>query len=416
MRLPKGPQVAFSIFLTLPSLLLFSQSSAASNPLQLSPTILRFGEVEVGQSESLSATMTNTGSTSINVSSISTSTKGYSLSYPTLPLTLAAGQSITMSVRFSPAAIGNDAGSVWVNTNAVYLPLRGTGTSSSTLLANPASVAFGSVQVGSSAQSTVTLTNGKASNVSISGDSLKGAGFSVEGLTFPLTIAAGQSFTFVVAFSPPAAGMVNGSFQALNASNSALITIPLTATGTPAGQLTMSPTSEAFGSVNVGSSSTQNGSLMANGTTVTVTSATSSSSEFAIAGISFPITIAAGQSIPYSLTFTPQMSGAASATLSFASNASDPSLAESLSGTGVAHQYSVVLTWTGSTSQVTGYNVYRSGASGGPFTKINSALDGNTTYTDATISTSQTYYYVTTAVDPSGNESSYSNQVQVVIP
>jgi fibronectin type 3 domain-containing protein len=65
---------------------------------------------------------------------------------------------------------------------------------------------------------------------------------------------------------------------------------------------------------------------------------------------------------------------------------------------------------------VTGYNVYRSGASGGPFTKINSALDGNTTYTDATISTSQTYYYVTTAVDPSGNESSYSNQVQVVIP
>ena len=65
---------------------------------------------------------------------------------------------------------------------------------------------------------------------------------------------------------------------------------------------------------------------------------------------------------------------------------------------------------------VVGYNVYRATISGGPYTKINSALDGSTTYTDSTVQAGTTYYYVTTAVDGSGTESTHSNQVQAVIP
>ncbi len=37
-------------------------------------------------------------------------------------------------------------------------------------------------------------------------------------------------------------------------------------------------------------------------------------------------------------------------------------------------------------------------------------------YTDTTVMTGTTYYYVTTAVDGSGNESVYSNEVSAVIP
>ena len=37
-------------------------------------------------------------------------------------------------------------------------------------------------------------------------------------------------------------------------------------------------------------------------------------------------------------------------------------------------------------------------------------------YTDSTVQNGNTYYYVTTAVDGSGNESSYSNQASAVIP
>jgi len=81
-----------------------------------------------------------------------------------------------------------------------------------------------------------------------------------------------------------------------------------------------------------------------------------------------------------------------------------------------AGQQVVDLTWNASTSQVAGYNVYRSEVSGGPFTKINSSLDVNTNYTDSSVQPGYTYYYVTTAVNLEGQESVYSNQAQATIP
>ena len=63
-----------------------------------------------------------------------------------------------------------------------------------------------------------------------------------------------------------------------------------------------------------------------------------------------------------------------------------------------------------------GYNVYRGTQSGGPYAVLNSAADASTTYTDSTVQAGQTYYYVVTAVDSSGNESVNSNQAQAVVP
>lgn len=77
------------------------------------------------------------------------------------------------------------------------------------------------------------------------------------------------------------------------------------------------------------------------------------------------------------------------------------------------------LSWTASTSSnVSYYNVYRGTTSGGPYTKIGSttANSGATTYSDTSVQAGQTYYYVGTAVDVSGNESGYSNQVSAAIP
>jgi putative Ig domain-containing protein len=79
--------------------------------------------------------------------------------------------------------------------------------------------------------------------------------------------------------------------------------------------------------------------------------------------------------------------------------------------------YSVVLNWTASPSSgVTGYNVYRSAVNGSGYAKINSSPVAGLTYTDATVAASQTYYYVTTAVDESGDESGYSEVFQAIIP
>jgi fibronectin type 3 domain-containing protein len=75
------------------------------------------------------------------------------------------------------------------------------------------------------------------------------------------------------------------------------------------------------------------------------------------------------------------------------------------------------LGWNTSTSVgVIGYNIYRAAVLGGPYTKINSALDATPYDTDNSVQAGQTYYYVVTAVDSTGVESGYSNQVQALIP
>lgn len=78
--------------------------------------------------------------------------------------------------------------------------------------------------------------------------------------------------------------------------------------------------------------------------------------------------------------------------------------------------HSAVLSWDPSTSAVVGYNVYRSSVSGGPYAILNSTPVTGTTYTDAAVQSSQTYFYVVTAVDASGVESIYSNQASAAIP
>ena len=127
------------------------------------------------------------------------------------------------------------------------------------------------------------------------------------------------------------------------------------------------------------------------------------------------LTLASGGTI----SGTPTTSGIFSFTVHVADSASSPTSASaSLSITiAAAAAHSVMLKWTASPSSgVTGYNVYRSTAAGTGYSKINSSLVSGLTYTDATVIDGVTYYYVTTSVDSSGDESSYSEQVQMIVP
>jgi uncharacterized protein YfiM (DUF2279 family) len=191
--------------------------------------------------------------------------------------------------------------------------------------------------------------------------------------------------------------------------------ISLAGTAMAQGQLAVTPVSANFGSVTVGTSKTQSATLVASGSSVTVSSASVSDPEFSLSGIAFPVTIAAGKSIPFTLTFVPRASGTAAATLSFASNAANAT-AENLAGTGVAPpQHSVDLSWNAAPA-VVGYNVYRASQAGGPYSKINPVLEANTTFIDGSVQGGQNYYYVTTAVDSTGAQSAYSNEIQAAIP
>ncbi len=80
-----------------------------------------------------------------------------------------------------------------------------------------------------------------------------------------------------------------------------------------------------------------------------------------------------------------------------------------------ATQHTVDLTWDAS-SGAAGYNIYRGTVSGGPYTMINTSLDSITAYTDSTVVSGQTYYYVATTVNSESQESGYSNLTSAVIP
>jgi P pilus assembly chaperone PapD len=392
-------------------------SGTAAAQLTASPTGLRFGTIVIGQSDTMPVTLINSGSSSVTISGISSNIVGFKITNLTLPYTLAAGASVSINVTFTPTVKGFDGEAITFASNAsnktLTLLVAGVGVTSESLIPSPASLSFGNVAVGASSTLPVVLTNSGSTYVVFAQAQTSGTGYTVSGTTLPVALAPKQSLTLNVTFTPKSAGASSGSIVSPNGG----LSLPLSGTGTStsAGQLVPAPSSLSFGNVNVGSTETQPLTLSASGASVTIASAASSSSQFMLQGATFPVTLAAGQSVTYNVAFTPNSNGSTAGSLSFSSNASTSQTLESMSGVGTTQQYNVSLSWTPSTSQVVGYNVYR-WVTQGTYSKINSTLNPSSAYTDNTVASGQTYYYAATAVDSTGTESSYSTPITAVIP
>jgi hypothetical protein len=301
--------------------------------------------------------------------------------------------------------------------SSLAIALSGTGVQPQ-LAATPSSASFGSVVTGTSNSQTIKLSNAGSASVTISQASVSGSGFTLTGITVPLTIAAGSSATFNVAFTPSAAGSVTGAVSLVSNAPNAPLTIALSGTGVTATFLfTANPTSLSFGSVNLGSNSLLSASLTNTGNSnVTISGVTVSGAGFFASGVTSGTTLTPNQAVTLSVTFAPASAGSLTGSVSVASNATNSPTTIALSGTGVqliAH--SAALSWTASTSVVTGYNVYRGTVSGGAYAKLNSSLIALTIYTDNSVLSGQTYFYVATAVDASNVESAYSNEISAII-
>jgi hypothetical protein len=399
-------------------------TGVVAGSLATNPTSFSFGSLLVGTSQSQTETLTNSGGENLTVSQVTVSGAGFSYSGLSLPLTLAPNQSTTFGVVFAPTVAGAANGTLSVTvsgaTSSVDIALSGTGYTPATLTATPASVAFGNVQTGQNSTQTETVKNTGGSNATISLATVSGTGFSISGITAPLTLTPGQSAAFNVTFAPQTVGNFSGSVAITSNASNPSLTISLSGSGTApsSGQLSVSPATISVGNVTVGTSGSQTGTLNATGASVTVSAASVGSSEFVISGLAFPVTIAAGQSATFTVTFTPQTSGLASVSASFTSDASNSPAGATLTGTGVAAPiHTVNLSWNASTSQdVIGYNIYRRTGTTGSYTQINPVLNATTTYVDTSVTDGQTYYYETTAVNSDNEESARSSVATAVIP
>jgi fibronectin type 3 domain-containing protein len=121
--------------------------------------------------------------------------------------------------------------------------------------------------------------------------------------------------------------------------------------------------------------------------------------------------------LTFNVIFSPSVAGSLSGSVTITSNAIGSPATISLSGSGVVPvAHSVNLSWTASTSVVTGYNVYRSTTSGSGYSKLNGGLVSVVNYNDSSVVNGTTYFYVTTAVDATGAESANSNEAIAVVP
>ena len=385
-----------------------AKDAAASTGIVISSN-LRFGSVTVGTSLARRVTLTNLGTCSITVSQATVTGAGLSISGLVLPLTLNAHHNATFNVEFAPPVGGSvtgalsivsdasnltssialsgtgveqptanlsppsmmfasqvlgstssaqavtltNSGGTTLNTTSVTLTDNATGSpqatsllriSTSAVSLSPTSLAFGSQQVRTTSTArTVTLSNTSKAGLLITSLSVQGANGSnfAETNTCGRSVAAGSSCAISVKFTPSASGsrtasisiwIGRGSPQEVSLSGTGTLT---TATAPVDG---LSPTSLAFGSQPVGTTSTALTATLSN-----TGNAAMSIASLALTGTNagdFAQTntcgssVAAGSSCTISVTFTPSASGSRTASVSITDNASGSPQTVSLSGTG----------------------------------------------------------------------------------
>jgi hypothetical protein len=392
---------------------------------RVSPTSVNFGNVGVGKQTTQTIAVANTGTLSVSITQATISNPAFSLTGVTLPMNVATGQSGNFTIAVTPSATGTLTGTLTVQGNnsakpaVVNLSATAVATAAEISL-TPSSANFGSVAVGSTNSQTIQIGNNGNSVLTITQASVAGTGFSSTGLTLPLSINPGQASTFNAQYQPAAVGAASGGSITIvsNAPTSPSV-VALTGTGVAATHtLSLSTNTVNFGSKDTGTSSTQTVTVTNTGNSnVQISQIAESGAGYSLSGASAPVTLTPSQKLTFSVIFSPTVTGAVSGSATITSNATGSPAAITLSGSGVVPvPHTVSLSWTASTSTVSGYNVYRSTTSGTGYTKLTASLDSAVSYTDSTVVNDTTYYYVTTAVDSSGNESSYSNEAVAVIP
>ena len=377
------------------SVSLSGTGTSSAPAVSVSPTSLAFGSQTVGTtSAAQTITLSNTGNAALTISSIALSgaNPGDFGQTNTCGSSVAAGANCTISVSFKPPATGTLTASVTLTDNAPSgtqsVSLSGTGASSAPAASlSPTSLTFGSQTVGTtSAAQTITLSNTGNAALTISGIALTGAdpGDFTQTNTCGSSVAAGANCTISVTFKPPATGTLTASVTLTDNASSGTQTVGLSGTGaSTAASVSLSTTSLSFGNQAADVTSPSQVVTLSNkgGSSLSISSMTftgADASDFAESDTCGSSVAAAG-TCTIAVQFTPAATGARSAALSIADNATGSPQSVSLSGTGT---HDVMLSWTASaTSGVTGYYVYRGTKSGGESsTPLNSTPISGTSF------------------------------------
>jgi len=318
----------------------------------LSPVTLGMGSVPVNTtSAAKTVTLKNAQPIPVTIASIGTSGNfAQTSNCPFSPSTLAASTTCTISVTFTPTVSGTNSGTLTVSDNTSTspqsIPLTGTGTGSggSAVSLSPATQNFGSVGVGSSSSANFTLTNGTSlltiTNIATTGNYSPTSTCPIS----PQTLTANTSCTITVTFNPGTTGTLAGTLTVTDSASNSPQTATLTGTGANGSTASLSPASQNFGSVAVGSSGSATFTLT-NGTsplTISGIGAAGNYSQTSDCPVS-PQTLAANGSCTITVSFNPATTGTLTGTLTVSDSASNSPQTATLTGIGGAANSSVTL-------------------------------------------------------------------------
>lgn len=148
--------------------------------------------------------------------------------------------SVTVPAGATTASFTASVSAVSTTQTAVLTAAAGGTTVTYTLALNPAtpaltlgtaSISFGNVNLNTTVTQTVTLTSSGTAALTISGASVTGAGFSISGLAFPVTLNPGQAATLYVGFDPTVTGTATGTVTLTSNASPSTATISLNGTG-----------------------------------------------------------------------------------------------------------------------------------------------------------------------------------------
>jgi hypothetical protein len=200
----------------------------------LAPSSLNFSLVPIGSiSAAQTAALTNVGRTALGIASVTV--RGEFIQTNTCGSSLPPAGTCTISVKFEPTTDGMQNGTLTVvdSGGTQFVNLSGTATP---LKFTPASVNFGSVNVGTtSASKSVTLANVGITTLTLTSIAIGGtdAGdFALTGDTCGKSLAAGANCKVTITFTPTATGTRSGNVTIKDSDPVSSQKILLSGTGT----------------------------------------------------------------------------------------------------------------------------------------------------------------------------------------
>ncbi|GGN86709.1 hypothetical protein GCM10011579_078800 [Streptomyces albiflavescens] len=212
--------------------------------LAAAPSTLAFGTVATGTSKTLGVSFTNTGTEAETISGSSAPNAPFSaVGLPADGTVVQPQQSVTVQVKYSPTAAGDNSGTLSVTgqNGTATVNLTGTAvTGQAHLTITPTSTSFGDVAVGKSVTKTFDISNTGNIPLTITKAAPPAAPFHVtspvsEGQVVGPEDVIHQSVTF----SPTALGSVTGTYQLTSDDGRGPQNETLTGTGTAPSKVTV---------------------------------------------------------------------------------------------------------------------------------------------------------------------------------